>query len=709
MISILAGAAIVFVGAWGLGRALWRWQPPHWTYAVACGAPLLSLAVFFCLLFGFVSPLTLVLLCAAAGATGLPGLGRPAFSRPPWLALVFLPFVVLYAVNALAPPTQPDAVTYHLGLVAEWLRLHGFAPRIGFYEMLPLGLETLFAPAVAVGGYPAAAVFHALLLAATVPLLMRAGTLLGLGRESAAGAAALYALAPVVGISGTTAYNDAAGVYFCVAVFTLLVEDWHEPSDRLLAMAGLAAGFCLAIKITGLLVVAGALGWLAWRRRWRGAALLLAAALVSILPWTLRDLRLTGNPIAPLGNHLFPNDYFHAALEDSLGTFLRDYGVTWREVPWQLTVDGLKLQGLFGPVFLLLPLALLALRKPAGRAVLAVAALLVLPWTQNLGARFLMPALPFFALAFALALPRGALAVLVILHAISAWPTVTQRYAATWGWRLKEIPFDAAFGPGTHQAYLTEHLSEYPFLQKAAARLKPNEPILDLYALPYAYLNTVPAGPLPSASVDNMTDLLAGNSTRLPELLYPQHAAWPLEFVRAVRLRLEEPIPAVWSISEVTLERNGRPVPISRHWFLNAAPVPGDAWLAVDGNVATRWQSWVRSGKGMYWELRFDRPIPLDGLRARMINISHPAQVAIEIQRLDRSWRRVPGAVGEPEANFYRAATTRFVKQQGYSYIAVRIGGPGQGPVGASMAAFADAWGVDLVARDGDLGLFRIR
>ncbi|QOY89670.1 ArnT family glycosyltransferase [Paludibaculum fermentans] len=712
MTWILAGAVLVTAGALGAGRAAWRWREPHWAYALACGAPLLSLGVFLLLLFGLASKAALIALCLGGAALGTPGWRRiPHWTRPPWITLVFAPFVVLYAVNALAPPVQPDAVTYHLGLVAEWLRLHGFAARIGFYEMLPLGLETLFAPAVAVGGYSSASVFHFFLLCATVPLLWRIGTQLGLQRETAAGASALYALSPIVGMSGTAAYNDAAGVFFTVAVFALLLEDWREPGTHWLAYAGLAAGFCYAVKITGLHVVIVALAWILWKRRWRGAAVFLTAALVSILPWMLRDLLLTGNPVAPLGNNWFPNDAFHAATENSLSSYLRDYGASWRQLPWSIAVDGVALQGLIGPIFLLLPLALFAWKKPAGRAVLAAAAVLTLPWTQNVGARFIMPALAFYALALAMVLPRQLLAVVVLLHAFSAWPAVMNTYTNQWAWRLKGLPWEAAFRVQSEDSYLTANLYEYSFLKKAAQHLKPNEPLLDLYGLPYAYLPTAPLGPLPSAAFDNIAGALDLAAGRLPEQLYSMQCDWPQQFVRAVRIRMENPFPAAWSISEAGLLRDGRAVKISRDWFLRSWPEQGDAWLAVDGNRASRWQSWSRSKAGMTWELRFDRPVPLDGMWAMMANVDSNRVVAMYVQRMDRQWKKVSDrAVMQAPANrMYRRSAILFAKNSGYRWIAVRIGPGGRGSVGESFLASPDVWGVELVDRVESIGLFRIR
>ena len=123
-----------------------------------------SEALFFLHLFGAVRPWTLLLLGAAAIAAGLQ---KPRWEWPSrgWLAGV--PFLLLYVVHALAPEIQPDAVTYHLGLVKEWNREGGFTPRVGFFEMLPQGLEMLFSMAFAFGGHSAAKLVHLAFVAAT--------------------------------------------------------------------------------------------------------------------------------------------------------------------------------------------------------------------------------------------------------------------------------------------------------------------------------------------------------------------------------------------------------------------------------------------------------------------------------------------------------------------------------------------------------------
>ena len=120
-------------------------------------------------------------------------------------------------------------------------------------------------------------------------------------------AAVFYFCAPVAGITGSSSYNDAAGVFFMLAAFYLLLEE----REGYLLPAGVLAGFCYAIKLPGLMVVAGALLFLAVRRRWKPALVLAAGAALTVAPWMLHALVLTGNPRGaaaqrPVSQPLFP-------------------------------------------------------------------------------------------------------------------------------------------------------------------------------------------------------------------------------------------------------------------------------------------------------------------------------------------------------------------------------------------------------------------
>src|ERR1017187_10544004 len=155
-------------------------------------------------------------------------------------------------------------------------------------------MEMLFTVAFSFGRHAAAKLVEFVFFLATLPLIFRVGRRLGASDLACLVAAVFYFCAPVAGITGSSSYNDAAGVFFALAAFYLLLL--AEP--RYLLPAGVLAGFCYAIKLPGLIVAAG-------------TALMMA-------PWVVRAAVLTGNPFAPLMNRLFPNPYFHIATEQEL-------------------------------------------------------------------------------------------------------------------------------------------------------------------------------------------------------------------------------------------------------------------------------------------------------------------------------------------------------------------------------------------------------
>src|SRR5262249_18768431 len=139
-----------------------------------------------------------------------------------------------YLAYALTPEVQSDAVTYHLSLATSAKRDGGFPSRIGFYEVLPQGIETLFAMAYRFGGEPAAKLVHLSFLFLTVPLAAVIAESLSLQASLGWMAGLMYAFSPVVGVSSTAAYNDAAITFYVLAVFALLLQWWKNPARELL-------------------------------------------------------------------------------------------------------------------------------------------------------------------------------------------------------------------------------------------------------------------------------------------------------------------------------------------------------------------------------------------------------------------------------------------------------------------------------------------
>ena len=213
----------------------------------------------------------------------------------------------------------------------------------------------------------------------------------------------------MVGIDASSAYNDVALAAVVFGAFYWL-QIWDDDRrDLLLIPAGLLCGYAYAVKYTGFVMLPLAMVFVAYRsRRWKALLLVTACSLPMIAPWMIKNWIYVDNPVAPLANRIFRNPYFHVVTEEVLSRDMRRYGVDnkWT-LPVEVTLRGEKTTGLIGPVFLLAPLALLALRERAGRRLLAAGVLLLATYFANIGTRFLIPCLPFFSLAMALPLANS--------------------------------------------------------------------------------------------------------------------------------------------------------------------------------------------------------------------------------------------------------------------------------------------------------------
>ena len=355
----------------------------------------------------------------------------PRFWR--WFLVVLVSaFTVAYFFDAMAPEFSPDGASYHLGIVSRYARAHSLRKfPMNMYGSLSQGIEMLYLMAYAFGRHSSAALVHyAFLLSLTFSVLSfgrRVGKpLAGLG------AAMLVYVAPIIGIDGTTAYVDVAVAAILFAVF-YLVQIWDaERRTPMLPVIGLTAGFAYAAKYSAFVAVIYAVGYVLWRtRRIRAVAIVALCSLALVIPWVVRDALWYGNPFAPMLNAWFPNALMHVSREREWTAWLRSYDLASRwSIPLDLTVRG-GLNGIFGPVFLLLPLALLTLRTSVCRRVLFAGALFSLPYAANIGARFLIPALPFFAFALAclIAARPAVLGAVIAFHAVASWPACVRLYA----------------------------------------------------------------------------------------------------------------------------------------------------------------------------------------------------------------------------------------------------------------------------------------
>jgi hypothetical protein len=718
LVSIFLGAALTLATAYALGVLLLRNTPAPPEIALGLGAAAESLLVFFLLLFNL-AHWGLFLAVGIAAIACLWPLRRIALPETAGtaLGLGWLPAGVIlaaygawYFVNALAPETIADGITYQLGLPYDYVRLGGFPDRIAFFDMVPQGMEMLYTVAFAFGRHSAAKLVEFGFFLATLPLIFRVGRRLGLPGPGSLVAAVSYFCAPVVGLTGSSSYNDAAGVFFLLAAFYLLLV-WRETRDpRYAAVAGVLAGFCYAIKLPGLVVVAAALLFVAAHRSVKTAALLAAAAAVMIAPWTIRNTVLTGNPAAPLMNRIFPNPYFHVATEADLASGLRSLGeVRTVQVPWELAFgDGLS--GTFGPLFLTLPLGLLALRSRAGRWLWMTAILLALPWFTNTGARFLMPFAAVAGFALGLALPRRLAWAAIAVQAVLCWPQVLDTWQSPYTFRLHEFPLAAALRIEPEPEYCKRRFEEYDVARMIERATPPDSRTLALVTVANAYLARDVTVSWHSAEADRLLDTL-----RLAALYttpsFDWKAEWPIQSLRALRFRIPVSYHGEWDITELQLFSGEDRIFNSPQWTLRAWPNRWECPLAFDANPATRWRTWEPVRAGMYFDIDLGHAQRLSA--AVLVSHTPVYRVPLEFygQAMNGAWRLLSNSptAGQKPTPDLRLDATRALRRAGFRYLLAPTGSGGNAPIGNVLADHEAQWGLERAGVAGRFFLFRVK
>ena len=269
-LAALAGAVVTVAACYAMGALMIRLlrvelqSLERFSLGFLIGAACLHLVVFAVMALKIAYwPVVVGLLLLVCGADLLvrsrphgrllSGSGRTRADREVrptifWMVLLFLPFTVLYFFHAWAPESSPDGSGYHLGLVARYVRAHGFE-RIttDMFASFSGGVEMLFVPAFMIGRHSAAALVHLAFGIALALAMFAYGRRIGKPWAGAAAALLTYA-SPVVGIDASSAYNDVALAAVAFGAFYWL-QIWDDDRrDLLLIPAGLLCGYAYAVS-----------------------------------------------------------------------------------------------------------------------------------------------------------------------------------------------------------------------------------------------------------------------------------------------------------------------------------------------------------------------------------------------------------------------------------------------------------------------------
>jgi hypothetical protein len=363
------------------------------------------------------------------------------------------------------------------------------------------------------------------------------------------------------------------------------------------------------------------------------------------------------------------------------------------QIPMQVTTYG-SLAGLLGPVFLLSPVALLALRRRQGRQLLFAALVFGANYFSNIGARFLIPPLPFVALAMAMVLselPNLAVAV-VLLHAFISWPSMVPKYCRPGAWRLGKVPWLEALRIKPEEGYLESHLPYYGVDRMIDRSTAPGSTIFTFTPIPEAYTsrrilveyesaeNKISGAILWTAFVPEYAP------TRRLRFAFPRQ---PLSAVRVVQTNTGED---QWSVHEFRVFDGARELPREPRWRLTARPYPWGIQSAFDNSLATFWMCGDMLHPGQFVQVEFG---VLEAADAVLIETApNPSGIRLKLEGRDAAggpWKLLAPAPELSDARRplgLRRAVAEELKRRGIDYVLSFEGDMGAGDLRGNAALY---------------------
>src|SRR5450759_112485 len=376
------------------------------------------------------------------------------------------------------------------------------------------------------------------------------------------------------------------------------------------------------------------------------------------------------------------------------------------EIPLQLTLRGGLVEGMFGPVFILAPLGMFALRFKCGRRLLLAAVVFALPAYLNVGARFLIPSAPFLALAIGVGLAEvpGALAALALFQALACWPPILSTYCDPWTWRITSSPVRAALRLEPEAAYLLRNIADYALKIPIELAVPPGERIFSFAGRPEAYIDRDII-----VSYESTLGNLAQDILWAPQGHKPANAQ-RFKFLpvttRGVRVVNTASATDFWTVAEMRLRSQGRELPRSPGWRLSAWPNGWEVQLAFDNNYATRWSTWEAVRPHNRIQVEFAAAQRVDEVVLEC-DPAWNAHLQVEVLTDMGRWVPLTDTSETVKAEFapgMRRAVTRELKAIGFRFLLVNAGDM----VSADMKKYPMFWGVTHLAEANGTHFYRI-
>ena len=411
----------------------------------------------------------------------------------------------------------------------------------------------------------------------------------------------------------------------------------------------------------------------------RAIVVVCACAALTGAPWLLRSWMVTGNPVSPFFSEVFSSPTVNVAVAKEYQRGAMEYPAigSWREIPWEATVLGKTLGGLTGPVFLLAPLALLALGKREGRQLLLAAAVFAVPFAADIGTRSLIPSLPFIALSLGLAFDGPVLffaPLLLFAHLVLSYPAVVAGYCNPGAPRIRSVSSSAALHIRPDSQVLSARLPDYALVAKLESLTPPGSKVFSTRSIPEAYTSREVLvwnrGSLNQRLLEGLR--IAMTPDARPTL--QRRFRFPAARLRAFRVVQWATGPGEWIVYELRLFLQERELPRAFQWKLRASSNPWDVQLAFDNSPVTFWRSLEDLRPDMSLEVELDRAAELDSVLLETSPAQTGAKLSLEALADGDIWKAVSESPEDADvvrqAGLRRLAIREF-KARGIEYILV--------------------------------------
>ena len=255
-----------------------------------------------------------------------------SFSQPlrRLILIAIIISLLIILMGTLIPPLDYDALEYHLGVPAQYIKAHGiiYMP-YNVFSNFPLHMEMLYTLSLLLGSPILAKMLHFLFLILTLFIILLIGNKISAKagllpstrlRQSGLCSALIFVNIPIVAITSAKAYNDLGLTFFgLLTIYCLWI--WQEQKDKkLLILAGLFCGSSLAMKYTAIIFFLAPLAvfiFISSLRQKREIAkfpcfqvmlrplLFVVISLLVVSPWFIKNLVYKGNPVFPLAYKQF--------------------------------------------------------------------------------------------------------------------------------------------------------------------------------------------------------------------------------------------------------------------------------------------------------------------------------------------------------------------------------------------------------------------